>query len=646
MKRLIGFLLLSWLVQSIQANELPIELFAQDSQYKTVKISPDGKYLAVEVPRESQTQLAVIELQGMKPKALFKFGENEHVFYYDWVNNERLVYQTHTKKGSSDVPEFSGQVFSANYDASDSKIIFGMNAYEGNLSVRMRKKGEVQAWGEVVSLLPDEPDYIAVRATHYRSENEASDTIYKVNVKTAQRSLITRTPFYNSYVLLSRAGAPIFAYGINPKGEKKFYQHTGDAWKEVLQSSLGRQVSKMSTDATGAKLYYKNYSDARTVQFVSYDIKTGSRTVLLESDNHDFHRIVWHPKTHEPVTVSTMVDTIEYYHLKHSSGFATLVEALSGAFGKAQVEIESVTEALDKMVVSVKSDQNSGEFFLFDVNKKNLSLLLTEYEGIDPKQMVAKKAISFKARDGYELYGYLSLPNWATKKKPVPLLVFVHGGPFGERDTWLYDPEVQLLANRGFAVLQVNYRGSGGFGYDYQISAYRKQHTLIQQDIIDGTRWAQSQPQILADKACIMGFSFGGYAAVMAPTIEPKLFQCSIAAGGPYDSVYQAENADYAKLDSFSMLSQHMRGETEQELIERSPLTYIEKFKTPVLIVHGGRDKRVPAEHAFKLKEALDKLNREYEWLYFEGEGHGFYSSKNRAKYYQTVVDFLDEHLN
>lgn len=202
-----------------------------------------------------------------------------------------------------------------------------------------------------------------------------------------------------------------------------------------------------------------------------------------------------------------------------------------------------------------------------------------------------------------------------------------------------------MLANNGYAVMQVNFRGSGGYGLIYEEVAYQKRHSLIQQDIIDGTLYAQSRPEIAKNKACIMGTSFGGYSAVMAPTIKQDLFKCSITIAGPYNLVTQYEEADYSSIDSTRSLAAIMYGSDKTLLSAQSPINHLDKFNIPVLIVHGGKDERVPPEQAFELKAALDKANKPYQWLYKKSEGHGFYNEKNRMELYQQSLEFLAKHL-
>ena len=203
----------------------------------------------------------------------------------------------------------------------------------------------------------------------------------------------------------------------------------------------------------------------------------------------------------------------------------------------------------------------------------------------------------------------------------------------------------QFFANNGYAVLQINFRGSGGYGKSYELDAYQKRSTLIQYDIIDGTRWAQQLEAIDNTKVCIIGGSFGGYSALMAPLIEPLLYKCSISRYGPYDLVYQMNHADYMHKDSVSVGAKKKYGDNEVHWQKASPLTYIDKLKTPLFIVTGGRDTRVPPQSAWNLKEALDERDISYQWLFKEKEGHGFRNPKNKLELYQKSLAFINLHL-
>ncbi|NVK23054.1 MAG: S9 family peptidase [Kangiellaceae bacterium] len=256
--------------------------------------------------------------------------------------------------------------------------------------------------------------------------------------------------------------------------------------------------------------------------------------------------------------------------------------------------------------------------------------------------MASKEPIQFKSRDGATIYGYLTKPNLGKEK--YPLIVVVHGGPFGPRDSWFFDLDAQVFANAGYAVLQVNYRGSGGFGAKYKEVAYLKLHTMIMNDIKDGTRWAMSQKDI-DNKACVYGWSFGGYAAARLSIFGDGLFKCAIAAAGVFDEEYQNTTADYSSSKRLQRSVAQQYGDDPKLWREQSPITYANQVNIPILIIHGGKDTRVPPKQAERFKDTLEKYGKTVEWLYKKEEPHGFLKHENLVEMYQKSIAFFDRYL-
>jgi dipeptidyl aminopeptidase/acylaminoacyl peptidase len=253
------------------------------------------------------------------------------------------------------------------------------------------------------------------------------------------------------------------------------------------------------------------------------------------------------------------------------------------------------------------------------------------------------KPVAFKARDGLELRGYLTLPPQGQQKN-LPAVILVHGGPHGVRDYWQYDSEAQFLAHRGFAVLQVNYRGSGGYGNKFQESGYQQWGLSMQDDLTDATHWLVKEGYADANRLAIVGGSYGGYAALMGVVREPKLYRCAVTYVGVSDLTIQAEDSDTATHKSGEDYLERALGKDEESLKKRSALYNIDRIQAPIFIAHGKDDKRVPFSNAFKLREALEKAGKPFEWMAKDSEGHGFQQEPNRYEYYMRLAEFLEKH--
>jgi dipeptidyl aminopeptidase/acylaminoacyl peptidase len=224
------------------------------------------------------------------------------------------------------------------------------------------------------------------------------------------------------------------------------------------------------------------------------------------------------------------------------------------------------------------------------------------------------------------------------------MVVMPHGGPHGVRDYWRFDPYVQMLASRGFAVLQVNFRGSGGYGREFLYSGYKRWGLEMQDDVTDATLWAIANGITTPNSVCIFGASYGGYASLMGAVKEPDLYACAIVYVGVYDLEMMLTEGDIPETESGKNYLDQALGNDLQDLRQRSPINHLEKLTAPLMIVHGAKDRRVPIEQAEALRERMDDLGKEYEWLVKPNEGHGFYDKDNRIELYEAMLEFLNRH--
>jgi dipeptidyl aminopeptidase/acylaminoacyl peptidase len=221
-----------------------------------------------------------------------------------------------------------------------------------------------------------------------------------------------------------------------------------------------------------------------------------------------------------------------------------------------------------------------------------------------------------------------------------------HGGPHsGIHDTWRWDHWAQFLASRGYAVLQPNFRGSGGYGYAFEHAGYHHWGTTMIDDITDGTRWAMEKGYVDGSRVCIFGASWGGYAALMSAVREPDLYRCAVGFAGVYDLKLQVSDSDTAESTMGRNYLADAVGTDDKTLAEQSPITYIERLKAPVLIIHGTADKRVPFSQAKRLRKALEQYHKPYEWMEKSGEEHGFYKDENNVEFLDRLAAFLGKNL-
>ena len=281
-----------------------------------------------------------------------------------------------------------------------------------------------------------------------------------------------------------------------------------------------------------------------------------------------------------------------------------------------------------------------------DSNKNNIVYLGSTRPWIDPKTMSKMKPITYEARDGETIYAFLTIPI-DSDGKDLPLIINPHGGPFGIQDQWRFNPETQFFANQGYAVMQINYRGSGGYGKRFEKIGYKRWGLEMQDDISDGVQWAIDQGIADSEHVCIYGASYGGYATMAGITLTPELYRCAVNYVGVWDlkMLYEQNGRWVERMDRW--FKNHVIDPKEDidQLEKTSPKFHIDKIKAPLFIVHGRRDYNVRIEQAETLMDALDKKDIPYEVLIKKEEGHGFVLEENRIELYSRMKTFFNENL-
>jgi dipeptidyl aminopeptidase/acylaminoacyl peptidase len=301
-----------------------------------------------------------------------------------------------------------------------------------------------------------------------------------------------------------------------------------------------------------------------------------------------------------------------------------------------------MSDDLKKLVVFSWSAKDPGSYYIFDLEKKQLKPLFATCPWIKPEQMADVYPISYKSRDGLVIHGYLTVPA-GQEPKNLPMVVFPHGGPFS-RDIWEFDRDTQFLASRGYAVLQMNYRGSPGYGEDFYVKGQRHIGRELQDDITDGTKWAIAQGIADPHRIAIMGWSFGGYSALMGAIREPNLYRCAIDLSGVTDWVallkYQRTVTEgFGDDENAEMIGDPIKDAAD--LADISPVNHADKIAVPLLLVYSKDDRVVPFEQARLMKAALDSAHRSCELITKRNEGHGFYKYDHRLELYQQIDKFL-----
>jgi dipeptidyl aminopeptidase/acylaminoacyl peptidase len=362
----------------------------------------------------------------------------------------------------------------------------------------------------------------------------------------------------------------------------------------------------------------------------------------LRDDDSDPAGVIYRNGSSMPVGVFFMDGKPRTAFFDNASPEARLYRSHEAAFGGDAVHITSQTTDGRLALVQVWSDRSPGDFFIFDTVAKKAEHLLSRREWLDPEQMGSMQPVKLTARDGLVLHGYLTKPKGAAKN--LPMVVFPHGGPYEVQDTWGFNDEAQLLANAGYAVLQINYRGSGGYGKAFTDAGAKQWGGAMQDDVTDATRWAIEQGIADPAKVCIYGSSYGAYAALMGVAKEPGLYRCAVGYVGVYDLPTMHAQGDIQQRGSGETYLREWIGEPAA-LGAVSPNRIADRIKVPVFLAAGGEDERAPIEHSKLMEKALRSAGVPVETLYYPTEGHGFYVEAHKREYYTRLLAFLSRYL-
>lgn len=643
------FLVATLLLLSLPAlAQLTPAQLAQGSKYHEVELSPDGKHVAVVLTQDGERKMLVLDTTNFKMVGATAFAGQEEVGAIQWVNNERIVIKVVKKRAWLEVPQFYGELYAVNYDGSRTKMIYGFRAGEKQTGSKLKKRKATFGWAYIIDYLPEDDKHILIESRPMSEGGEKLSTVHKLNVYTGLMSnALAKSPIPYPKFYTDQSSNLRLVVGTDNENIERAYKFIPDdrAWEEIPNESFGTAFYPLRFNKKGDWLYVIDNHEQDKSGLFKLNLETGESKHLYTDEDVDITSAVFSADNNKVYAVRVDPGYPAYVVFNSSSDEAKTFKSFIKTFAGHKVYITSQSKDGNKMVLAVASDINPTIFYLYDKKTNNLSMLFNNLGKLDQNQLAMAEPVSFKARDGVTIHGYMSRPVNAKPDAKIPLVTLVHGGPHGARDYWTYDREVQLLNSQGYAVLRVNFRGSDGYGKKHVEAGYEHWGDLTQHDIIDGTQWAIENQNIDADNVCIMGASFGGYSAVQSATIEPDLFKCVVANAGVYDLAMMFDSGDIPERGYGESYLEMAVGTNKAKLHEFSPVNNVNKLKAAIMIAHGEKDERVPVEHAEKLAENLKKAGKKYRWFVRSTEGHGFFDEENRVEYFEEVADFLKEHL-
>lgn len=477
-------------------------------------------------------------------------------------------------------------------------------------------------------------------------ENPQVHDVYHLDLNSGELSRTVQNPGNVARWLVDTQFQVRGAVVATPDGGQSLMVRADEqsVWQTILAWDLDDALASNPLGFTldGQAIYLSDSRNANTARLTRLHLASGELSVLAEDAEYDLGSIMMHPDTHEVQAVSFNKDRVTWLVLDESikQDFARIGERHRGDFS-----IVSRDDADQTWIIAFTVDDGPVSFYVYDRKKQHISFLFDNQPDLNTYPLARREPISFTARDGLTVHGYLTLPP-GEQRTNLPMVLNVHGGPWG-RDVWGYNPEAQWFANRGYACLQVNFRGSTGYGKAFLNAGDREWGRNMHHDLVDGVNWAIEQGIANPQKIAIYGGSYGGYAALVGATFTPDLFCCAIDIVGPSNLVTLLKTIPpYWSTFAATFYKRVGHPENEVEFLQsRSPLFKVDQIKIPLLIAQGANDPRVKQAESEQIVAALKSKGISHEYMLFPDEGHGFAKPENRIKFYAAAEKFLARHL-
>lgn len=623
--------------------ELPLETFFADPQASQLQLSPDGRYFVFLTPVHNRMQIVVVDRKVNKRLRITDMKE-ESVVSVNWIKNSRLLFRQQVKG------QESYGIYAVNADGSNLRILQQATVRDGEkLANSDDRRGFV-----LVHDLPSDPDHILVSVG--RGVSGLGD-IYKLNVNTERRTLVETNPGKVREWIVDHRGVPRVAVEQDenePHASMLYRSDIKTAWKEVLRApSDAPGLRPLAFDGDNKTLIVLSDLDRRTRGLFTYDIEQSRITsTLIDDERYDVNdyqgevALIYSEKKKRYVGASYEAEK------RHTTWFDPEFKQMQASIDAALPDtlnlVQNFTRDEKEFIILALSDRDPGTFYLFNREAGTLEALARRLPQIDPAQMAEVRPFNFTARDGMKLFGYLTIPP-GRELKQLPMIINPHGGPYGPRDTWRFNAELQFLANRGYLVLQVNFRGSGGYGRAYEEAGYRQWGLAMQDDLTDAVKWAIAQGYADPGRVAIYGASYGGYATLAGLAFTPELYACGVNYVGASDieRLGFMRSFDYMPKPQQDYMARrwlHPLKDSKQ-LHDTSPVNFVQNFRVPLLMAYGEYDPRVTIDHGQVLEAALKKYNKPYQNIVIENEGHGFGKFENKLAFYRVMEKFLAENL-
>jgi dipeptidyl aminopeptidase/acylaminoacyl peptidase len=476
------------------------------------------------------------------------------------------------------------------------------------------------------------------------ADDPALHDVYRLDLETLKTEKVETNPGYAGWLLDSdlaiRGGMAMTEDGGLVTNLRNAEGHD-EPWLEIGPDDVAT-TGPLGFSRDGKTAYVMSSVGVNASRLVAVDLADGSENVLAEDPDYDVSGVAQDPETLEPQAVTFVKDRKVWHYL--DSTFGPDVEHLRGRLG-GEVGIDRSVRGDRTWLVNDVVADGPVRFFVYDRDTRDLVFLFSHKPALDEYRLAEMEPFSFSARDGMTIHGYVTFPVGVPREN-LPSVLNVHGGPWA-RDTWGYHPEAQWLANRGYACVQVNFRGSTGYGKAFGNAGNKQWGKAMHTDLLDALKHLTGLGWIDADRVGIYGGSYGGYAALAGAAFTPDVFRCAVDMVGPSNLLTLLESVpEYWKPQIKFMHTRVGDPATESDMLwERSPLSKVDDIAIPILVAQGKNDPRVKEAEAEQIVSALKEKDLDHEYLLFEDEGHGLAKPENREIFYAAAEKFLADHL-
>ena len=605
------------------AKQYAVEDFFRNPEKTNFSLSPDGKYYAYMAPYKNRMNIFVQEI-GKESVTQLTSDTLRSLYGFIWGNNRRILYLKDSG-GDENI-----KLFGVDIDGSNLK---GLTDFD---KVRT----------EIIDDLPDLDDYVIIGLN--KRNPEVFDP-YRLNINTGELTLLAENPGNIVGWMTDHDGKLRVAYQIvDGVNVALLYRETeNETFKTILTTDFKENMSPAFFTFDNKNLYaISNLGRDKNAIVIFNPFSGKEEEVLYENPQYDIDQLNF-SRARKVLTAARYTSWKRERHF-FDKEFEDMINTLKRKLGDVEFGITSTSKAEDKRIVLASDDKSQGTYYLYDKNTGILDKITDVAPWLDENEMATMVQVKYMSRDSLTICGYLTLPKGYSmdNAKNIPVVVNPHGGPWA-RDVWGYNPEVQFLANRGYAVLQMNFRGSTGYGKKFWESSFKQWGKAMQDDITDGVNWLIDKGIADKERIAIYGGSYGGYATLAGIAFTPDLYAAAIDYCGVSNLFTDIKAFPSYWKPQLEMYFE-MVGDPSRDSIllrEASPVFYADKIKTPLFVAQGANDIRVTINESNQIVEALKKRGITVEYMVKDNEGHGFYNQENQFDFYNAMDKFLNIHL-